>query len=448
MKHLKKQLALFLAVCMLLSMLPLQVFAAEDASGYTTAVTSQLEEDPLQEDALEEDVPTDEEDVPTDEEDVPTDVEDEPSDEVDEPTEEGNEPTEAVDETTGEENLVALAEDMPEELADNRSITVIAGSDFQNSGGHEAGAQVVTNILTQMQTAGYTVADGFLFCGDYSIDYNQAEAGITALKNAVKGTYSTLTDDRMVFVQGNHDEAGASGMATSGAHDADKYGVYVINEDDYMWRNSDEATIRSTANNLDAYLDAKAETAYSNPIFVVSHLPLHYSMRTKNDGDGMYANYIFDVLNEAGASGLNIIFLYGHDHSNGWDDYLGGSAVYLAKGDKINIAQASQTVFKAETLNFTYLNAGFTGYYENRNTGVDTTLTMTVFRIEDNTVTVKRYSASGVHNLKSKGVTNSYKNESGYDPNTKVYASPQTIALGTVTPPATVSNGNVSVTAP
>ena len=74
MKHLKKQLALFLAVCMLLSMLPLQVFAAEDTSGITTAVTSQLEEDPLQEDALEEDVPTDEEDVPTDEEDVPTDV--------------------------------------------------------------------------------------------------------------------------------------------------------------------------------------------------------------------------------------------------------------------------------------------------------------------------------------------------------------------------------------
>ena len=358
MKNIKRQLALLLAVCMLLSVLPLHVFAAE------------------------------------------------------------------------------------------QSITVIAGSDFQNKSGSEAGAQVVTSILTKM---GYTSADGFLFCGDY--DYStvnntsSTEAGITALKNAVTGTYSTLSDDRMVFVQGNHDAADASGLATSGAHDADGYGVYVINEDDYMWKNSDEATIKTTAEALGDYLNKKVTAGYGKPIFVVSHLPLHYTMRTKNDGDGMYANYLFNVMNKAGASGLNIIFLYGHDHSNGWDDYLGGSAVYLAKGDNINIAQGSKTAFKEETLKFTYMNAGFTGYYENKN-GADDTLTMTVFEITGNTVTVKRYDAKGTHNLKSVGVTNSYKNESGYGPNTKVYESPQTITLSTVTPPETVNSGNVSVTAP
>ena len=469
MKHLKKQLALFLAVCMLLSMLPLQVFAAEDASGYTTAVTSQLEEDPLQEDALEEDVPTDEEDVPSDEGNEPTDEGNEPTDEGNEPTEEGNEPTEegneptdvgnepteegnepteAVDETTGEENLVAMAEATSEELLTDGSITVIAGSDFQNQSGNTAGAQVVTSILTQMQNAGYTSADGFLFCGDYSYGYNQAAEGIAALKDAVKGTYSTLEDNRMVFVQGNHDEAGASGLAKSGAHDTTDYGVYVINEDDYMWNNSDEATIQKTAASLKTYLDAKVAERYQKPVFVVSHLPLHYSMRTYNDGDGKYANYIFNVLNEAGASGQNIIFLYGHDHSNGWDDYLGGSAVYLAKGDKINIAQASQTVFQEETLNFTYLNAGFTGYYENHNSA-DDTLTMTVFSIIDGTVKVERYDATGKHNLKSAGVTNSYKYEDGhYAPNAAEYGSPQTITLSSVTPPATATDGNVSVTAP
>ena len=447
MKHLKKQLALFLAVCMLLSMLPLQVFAAEDASGYTTAVTSQLEEDPLQEDALEEDVPTDEEDVPSDEGNEPTDEGNEPTDEGNEPTEEGNEPTEAVDETTGEENLVAMAEATSEELLTDGSITVIAGSDFQNQSGNTAGAQVVTSILTQMQNAGYTSADGFLFCGDYSYGYNQAAAGIAELKNAVTGSYSALTDERMVFVQGNHDEASANGLAASGAHDTTEYGVYVINEDDYMWNNSDEATIQKTAASLKTYLDAKVAERYQKPVFVVSHLPLHYSMRTYNDGDGKYANYIFNVLNEAGASGLNIIFLYGHDHSNGWDDYLGGSAVYLKKGDTINIAQASKTMFNEETLNFTYMNAGFTGYYENRN-GADDTLTMTVFSIIDGTVKVERYDANGVYNLKSAGVTNSFKNESGYDPNTTVYTSPQTITLSSVTPPATFSDGNVSVTAP
>lgn len=332
----------------------------------------------------------------------------------------------------------------------NGVTTVIAGSDFQNPNGNEAGAQTVTSILTKMQNADYTKADGFLFCGDY--DYStvnnqtRTEAGITALKKAVTGTYSTLADDRMVLVEGNHDAAAASGLATSGAHDAEKYGVYVINEDDYMWNNSDEATIKKTAEALGDYLDEKVTAGYGKPIFVVSHLPLHYSMRTKNDGDGMYANYIFDVLNEAGAAGLNIIFLYGHDHSNGWDDYLGGSSVYLAKGNQINIAQGSKTAFNVETLNFTYMNAGFTGYYENKN-GADDTLTMTVFSITDDAVTVERYDANGKHNLKSAGVTNSYKNESGYDPNTAVYASPQTVALGSVTPSATKTDGNVSVTA-
>ena len=324
---------------------------------------------------------------------------------------------------------------------------VIAGSDFQNPNGNDAGAQTVTNILTQMQSAGYTKADGFLCCGDYDYEYVETAAGITALKNAVTGTYSTLANDRMVFVQGNHDAAGSTGLAASGAHDAAEYGVFVINEDDYMWRNSDEATIRNTADKLKTYLDTKVGNGFDKPIFVVSHLPLHYSMRTRNDGDGMYANYIFDVLNDAGAKGLNIIFLYGHDHSNGWDDYLGGSCVYLAKGDKINIAQASQTVFKEETLNFTYMNAGFTGYYENHN-GADDTLTMTVFSITDDTVTVERYDANGKHNLKSKGFTNSYNKESGYDPNTTVYGSPQTIALGSVTPLVTKTDGNVTVTAP
>ncbi len=328
---------------------------------------------------------------------------------------------------------------------DSEPTVVIAGSDFQNPNGNDAGARTVTKILTQIKKA-----DGFLFCGDY--DYstvnNQArtEAGITALKNAVTGTYSTLADDRMVFVQGNHDAAGSTGLAASGDHDAAEYGVFVINEDDYMWRNSDESRIQQTANNLKSYLDAKVTAKYDKPIFVVSHLPLHYSMRTKNDGDGMYANYIFDVLNAAGAAGLNIIFLYGHDHSNGWDDYLGGAAVYLAKGDKINIAQASQTDFKEKTLNFTYMNAGFTGYYENLN-GADDTLTMTVFSITGNTVTVERYDANGKHNLKSSGVTNSYQKESGYAPNTTVYESPQTIALTAVTPLVTKTAGNVSVTA-
>ena len=68
------------------------------------------------------------------------------------------------------------------------------------------------------------------------------------------------------------------------------------------------------------------------------------------------------------------------------------------------------------------MNAGFVGYYDNHN-GADDTLTMTVFQFDNENIEIKRVSQSGIHNLKSKGVTNSYKNESGYSPDTSVTAS-------------------------
>ena len=426
----KKLLALLLALIMAVSLLPMSVFAAEVEAEPDQAVI-----------------------------DLVGDSQSENGDNLNADDSAGSD-TDLV-ETIADAAADQNAENGIAPLADDGvtgGTTVIAGSDFQNPNGHTAGAETVSNILTRMQNADYTEADGFLFCGDYNYGYDTTVAGlqehIDALDAAVSEKYSSIAAGNRVYVQGNHDQVmvGTGGLAQSGANDptgdsAGKYGVFVINEDDYMWRNSDGTTIQNTANALKSYLDTKAAEGFDKPIFVLSHLPLHYSMRTYNDGDGKYANYIFDVLNEAGAAGLNIIFLYGHDHSNGWDDYLGGAAVYLAKGDKINIAQASTTVFKEETLNFTYMNAGFTGYYENHN-GADDTLTMTVFSITDDTVTVERYDANGTHNLKSEGVTNSFKNESGYAPNTTVYASPKTITLSTVTPQVTVSNGNVSVTAP
>ena len=425
----KKLLALLLALIMAVSLLPVSVFAAEAEAEPDQAVI-----------------------------DLVGDSQSENGDNLNADDSAGSDadPVETIADADADQSAENRIAPLADDGAAGVTTTVIAGSDFQNPNGDTAGAQTVTNILTQMQNAGHTEADGFLFCGDYNYSYDKTADGlkvhIDALDAAVSKKYSIAAGNR-VYVQGNHDQVtvGTGGLAQSGANDptgeiAGKYGVFVINEDDYMWRNSDGETIQNTANALDAYLDTKAAEGFDKPIFVLSHLPLHYSMRTKNDGDGKYANYIFDVLNEAGAAGLNIIFLYGHDHSNGWDDYLGGAAVYLAKGDKINIAQASQTVFEEKTLNFTYMNAGFTGYYENKN-GADDTLTMTVFSIIDGTVTVERYDANGKHDLKSAGVTNSFKYESGYAPNTTVYESPQTITLSSVTPPATVSDGNVSVTA-
>ena len=321
---------------------------------------------------------------------------------------------------------------------------VLAGSDFQADSGDTAGKANINAIISEIKGAGYTTMDGFLFAGDYSVGATKT-SNVTALKSTIQTAYPELTDNDLVLIQGNHDnsasyggtEAGLVGsvLNESGANDAKDYGVFVINEQDYNWKGKNETLVKNTAANLKGYLDAKRNAGYTKPIFVVSHLPLNYNMRTKNDGDGMYANYIFDVLNEAGAAGLNIFFLFGHDHSNGWDDYLGGSAIYLEKGDTIKIAQGSQTSWKEETLAFTYMNAGYVGYYRNVNTGSETDLTMTLFEITNDEVKVRRFSQSGEHDLKSEGVTNSYKNESGYSPDTTVYTSPQTVKLNkTITP--------------
>ncbi len=314
--------------------------------------------------------------------------------------------------------VFAAAEGVPE----GETIRVIAASDFQPQNGVESGKTAMRNILSAMEQDNITTADGFLFCGDY--DYSTV-GNATATRAGVQAVKDVMIDivpkENIVLAQGNHDTA--SGISKSGKNDpaSGEYGVFVIHEDDYMWFNNDENRIKRTTQNLIDYLNGKLAISYDNPIFIVSHLPLHYTMRTEKDGDGQHANYIFDVLNEAGAKGLNLFFLFGHNHSNGWDDHLGGSAIYLARGDEIEIAQNSREAedCKREILNFTYLNAGYVGYYGDN---ADTLLTMTVFEIEGGEVRICRYSQDGIQLLKRRGV-NEYK---------KVYHSPQVVSLNDV----------------
>lgn len=319
---------------------------------------------------------------------------------------------------------------------------VIAASDYQASTGDSTGTEVIRTILNKM---GYTSVDGVLFAGDYAYTTTTA-TNISNLETAFTGALQIAND--LVLVQGNHDAdswVSDGTLSASGAHDAADYGVFVIHEQDYMYKNDDEARIQQTASNLDAYLDAKIADGYSKPIFVVSHLPLHYTVRTQVEShDGMHAKYIFDVLNEAGEKGLNIIFLFGHNHSHGWDDPYGGASIFLEPGSSINIAQHSTTDYTVETLHFTYMNAGYVGYYRHVNEEAETTLTMTAFEITDNEVKVMRYSQDGLHELKSVGVPNKHAadgssvdgscsiNHGGketYDPDISTVNSPFTLSL-------------------
>ena len=342
---------------------------------------------------------------------------------------------------------VFLDEDEITGYADENTTYVLAGGDYQegnNDGSdlHVNSAENVTNILAQISQE-YARMDGMLFVGDYDgTDHNNATKvgnGITSLMETVQAVYSDVNNDNTILVQGNHDNMD-SRIDKTGGHDFGNYAAYVLNEDDYPNGGGSATGIQGLANTMKTWLDAKIAEDYTAPIFVVSHLPLHYSPRTQVQGDGKYAKYLFDVLNAAGEDGLNIIFLHGHDHAYGCDNYLGGEAIYRAEGDTLYIADpADNTKYTTETLNFTYMNAGYTGYYNetgyNINERDDSKLTMTVFAITGTEVKVERYSADSVYNLSSKGRDGYYNNTSitasslGLAYNTKEYASPQTISL-------------------
>ena len=325
------------------------------------------------------------------------------------------------------------------------AVVVISGSDYQQKG--TAPQSTTTSILNQIKKD-YTTADGFLFGGDYYQDTldttTKSKEGKNELDAAVSTAFPTLAN--RVYIQGNHDNdslVSDGTLSATGAHDTAHYGVYAINEKDYPWgwqaSSSFQSTCKNTANNLDAYLDAKADAGYTLPIFVITHVPLHFSPRTSSMGDGKYAKYLYDVLDEAGDKGLNIIFLFGHNHSNTYDDYIGGGQIYLAKGSTIAIANEGSTTYFTDELSFTYMNCGYVGYIGGK---AGTNLSLSVFEIRDDEVIVKRYGTNGQVQLKAAGVTTSGAPAA----DTSVVESGATISIGTPVPPVTVTDNNVTVT--
>ena len=260
--------------------------------------------------------------------------------------------------------------------------------------------------------------------------YNtEVTKGITALMQAVQAKYTNINYDNTILVQGNHDNA-HNDIDVTGGHDFDGYGTFVLNEDDYSDGNSSASGVQGLADNLTDYLNGRLETAPNKPVFVVSHLPLHYSYRTYNNGNGVYAKYLYDAMYAAANEGLTIFFLFGHNHSGDHDSYLGGSSIFLTPEDSIWLCQPGSQKSKPEEhpLNFYYMNAGYVGYSVD---DADNTLTMTTFEITDNSIVVNRYDTEGKHNLKSAGRYNASNDDSGYGypVYTKVVESPYTVPM-------------------
>lgn len=303
--------------------------------------------------------------------------------------------------------------------------------------------------------------DMLVMCGDYTNDavlhdYQLSpEESIAEIRKTAETEFPQLTDDDMLFVQGNHDKLTGS-ISESGLHEFDDCLIYVINtENDFPWKQGKTAgclkKVKKAAADMKECFDGLIREDETRPLFIAGHVPLHFTARTSSrhtTGDNLYSSLIFEVVNDAARS-LDIVYLYGHNHSKGWDCYMGGSSVFKAAGDTVLIPEfdadrITTDGYTEETLNFTYLNAGYTGYFMNCGpeelalgraddySAADETLSCTVCEVYTDRLVMSRYDADGVHCLGHDGEADPYKD--GIDKgliDEKYYAaevsSPQTI---------------------
>ena len=360
------------------------------------------------------------------------------------------------------------------------TITIVAGSDFQ---GRELETEPwdsdnavnkrltsISNIMEQIKTAkNLDVVDNFFFLGDYASETDQTQSGdqdpywksrLGLVKLRAHMTQYVSTKDEasyndMFFVEGNH-EYGMGvehGLTGSGPHDRDAFGTFIIDAEDlenWNGNGTSEDEVNAVVASMKAYFDEKIAEDYKKPIFILAHYPLHYSLQSYWGGAYPYASYLVDVMNDAGAAGLNIIYMFGHQHSSYYTDYLGGEAVYLKRNDTLLVPNPATAGMEngsymnkglplASTLQFTYMNSGYVGYYGAYNDQDTSDLSMTVFQITGNEVTIERYNENGRVDLKNKGEWRTY------DPNfpetaayygvTDAYLN-TTYTTDTLTPPA------------
>ena len=370
------------------------------------------------------------------------------------PSETGS-PDAASEQAEGDTSADASEPEQTEPLT-----TLFFISDYQKEIGFPEPKDTLAGVLRAGREDG-KVPDRVVICGDYTNDRKlhnyqlSPEDSISEIRSVVGTECPELTEDDMLFEQGNHDALTES-IASTGLHEYDNYLIYVINtQNDFPWCQGKTAgchdKVEAASAELKKCLDELIRRGETRPVFIAGHVPLHYTARTSSrhsTGDNLYSSLMFDVLNDAGRS-LDIVFLFGHDHSKGWDCYLGGSSIFKPAGDTILIpeftmSKANSDTFREETLNFTYMNTGYSGYYMNCGpdevdngtvddyTAADNTLTGTFFEIYPDRVEITRYSTEGRHPLSWDGEADPYRNYIdkgliGEEYYSKRIESPQTI---------------------
>ncbi|MBR2954000.1 MAG: metallophosphoesterase [Clostridia bacterium] len=282
---------------------------------------------------------------------------------------------------------------------------IFTASDLQ--GGEGAYTNFATLLSIAKNHAYATPPDGILLGGDYTDSQQDVATNVPKVLSTVQSVYPNYSVDKMIFVQGNHDN---NPYNPTGGYNFNHYNVFTLNIDEYPRAQgastANETTVMNTAAKLEAFLEQLKSGGDTRPVFITAHAPMHHSIRGDSNagdyGDTLYSKHVFDVVNEYGQY-LDIIFLFGHNHSSTYDDYIGGAVNYIAKGETMRVpipdkAQQGVNGYTDETLNFTYMNYGYVGYSNNGTSdGSTNTLTMGAIELCQNTIELTRYSGDGVY---------------------------------------------------
>ncbi len=324
---------------------------------------------------------------------------------------------------------------------DNEALkTLFFTSDYQEETGWAPPGETLGGLISAVKNDGKEI-DEFILCGDYTNDrvlhdYQiSPDDSISEIKGIIQRECPELTSENIIFTQGNHDHWSES-FSTSGLHEYENYLVYVLNtENDFPWKQGKVSgsldKVKKTAKEMNDCFTGLIESGETRPIIIAGHVPLHFTGRTSSlhtTGDNLYSSLLFKVINSAGKS-LDITFLFGHNHTKGWDCYLGQSCVFKLAGDEILIPKFSESdlttdEYMVEKLTFTYMNAGYVGHCMNcspnevdagtvdQYEAADDTLTATICEIYPDEVVYTRYSRDGVYQLSSAGCASPYFDDS------------------------------------
>ena len=178
------------------------------------------------------------------------------------------------------------------------AFTVLTGSDFQDLG--TKAYDRFGRVLSLMKEDGMPTPDSMLVGGDYTkVLFDDAVPGVSQIRSNLIAVYPDADPDSVVCIQGNHDNTSPV-FAKTGFYDMGNYNLYVINENDYPWkqwlRPGMEDHVKGVAEDIKSHTDALIEAGDLRPVLVMTHLPLHHTDRSLY-ADNKYASYIFNVLN-------------------------------------------------------------------------------------------------------------------------------------------------------